>query len=42
MKPDITEPGPLWRRLAWFVGIWAASVALLGLVAWVIRRMING
>ncbi|MFC0306500.1 DUF2474 domain-containing protein [Rhizorhabdus histidinilytica] len=42
MKPATTEPGPLWRRLAWFVGIWAASVAVLGLVAWAIRRMING
>ncbi|MBO9377275.1 DUF2474 family protein [Sphingomonas histidinilytica] len=42
MKPATTEPGPLWRRLAWFVGIWAASIAVLGLVAWAIRRMING
>lgn len=42
MKPATTEPGPLWRRLAWFVGIWVASVALLGLVAWLIRRMIHG
>jgi hypothetical protein len=42
MKPAITEPGPLWRRLAWFAGIWAASVVTLGFVAWVIRRMVNG
>jgi len=38
MKPDITErPAPLWRRLAWFAGIWTASVAALGAVAWLIR-----
>ncbi|MDB5717779.1 MAG: hypothetical protein JWM38_1206, partial [Sphingomonas bacterium] len=30
-------PAPLWRRLAWFVGIWAASVAALGLVAYLLR-----
>lgn len=28
---------PLHRRLAWFVGLWAASVAALGLVAGAIR-----
>jgi hypothetical protein len=31
------QPPPLWRRLAWFVGIWAASVAALGLAAGLIR-----
>lgn len=25
------------RRLAWLVAIWAASVATLGLVAWLLR-----
>ncbi|WP_235888968.1 DUF2474 family protein [Glacieibacterium frigidum] len=25
------------RQLAWFVGIWAASVAALGAVGWLIR-----
>ena len=25
------------KRLAWFVGIWAASVLALGIVAYVIR-----
>jgi hypothetical protein len=28
------------RRLAWFVGLWAASVATLALVAYAIRLMI--
>ncbi|WP_299654209.1 DUF2474 family protein [uncultured Jannaschia sp.] len=31
---------PRLRRLLWFVGIWAASVLVLGLVAWVIRLAI--
>jgi hypothetical protein len=30
-------PGPLWRRLVWFVGLWAAGVAAVGSVAWLIR-----
>ncbi|WP_265502067.1 DUF2474 family protein [Paracoccus beibuensis] len=27
-------------RLAWFVGIWVASVAVIGTVAWLIRLWI--
>jgi hypothetical protein len=30
-----------WQRVLWFVGLWAASVALLGVVAWVIRAVIG-
>ena len=33
-------PAPAWRRAAWFVGIWAASIAALGVVAYGIRLMI--
>lgn len=33
--PDPTPP--LWQRLAWMVGIWLAGVAVLGIVAMIIR-----
>jgi len=28
---------PLWKRLAWMIGIWGASVLALALVAGIIR-----
>lgn len=31
------EEGPLWRRLAWMAAIWAGSVAVLGVVAYMVR-----
>jgi hypothetical protein len=31
------QPGHTLRRIAWFVAIWCSSVAVLALVAWVIR-----
>jgi hypothetical protein len=30
-------PGSLWKRLVWFAGLWAASVATIGAVAYFIR-----
>jgi hypothetical protein len=33
----LSEPGPWWQRLLWLAGIWAASVAALGLVSFFIR-----
>jgi hypothetical protein len=32
---------PLWKRLAWMAAIWAASVAALGAVAWVLELWIR-
>ena len=32
---------PLGRRLAWFVGIWAASVIALGVVVLILRAWLN-
>jgi len=40
MKPATTDAGPWWRRLAWFAGIWAASVAVIGAVAWLLRAIL--
>lgn len=42
MKPDIIDAGPLWQRLAWMAGIWAASVAALAVVAMLLRWAIGG
>ena len=36
-----TKPRTLWQRLAWFVAIWAGSVAALGGVAWLLRLAIR-
>lgn len=39
MQPS-TPPGPLWKRLLWFVGLWAAGVAVVGSVAYILRLWI--
>jgi hypothetical protein len=33
----LTDAGPLWKRLAWFVAIWAMSIAVLAVVAYGLR-----
>lgn len=33
-------PGPWWKRLAWFVALWATGVIVVGSVAWFIRLWI--
>jgi hypothetical protein len=35
------RPGTWWSRTAWFVGLWAASVAAVGLVALAIRTALR-
>lgn len=38
-QPVLTEgaPGPLWKKWAWFVGLWAAGVLVVGAVGWLLR-----
>ncbi|WP_197041960.1 DUF2474 domain-containing protein [Sandarakinorhabdus oryzae] len=38
--PDSEAPLP--RRLAWFVGLWVAGVAVVGLVAMLLRTWLLG
>lgn len=35
------EDRPLWVRLGWFAGLWAASVAALGIVALILHSWLN-
>jgi hypothetical protein len=35
-----TERGKGLRRLAWFVGLWAAGVALFGIVTYGLRALL--
>lgn len=30
-------PGPVWRRVLWFIGLWAAGVACVALVGVILR-----
>ena len=41
-RPHRSEPArPLVLRLLWFVGLWAASVAVLGVVGYAIKLWIG-
>lgn len=37
MKPEMNDARPWWKKLAWLVVLWTASVAALAAVAWLIR-----
>ncbi|MGY4533362.1 hypothetical protein ACVW0Y_002492 [Pseudomonas sp. TE3786] len=38
---DSSEKKPLWKRLGWLVGIWAASVVALGAVSYLLRMFMH-
>jgi preprotein translocase subunit Sss1 len=35
------ETRPLWQRLLWFVGLWAGSVAALGVIGYAIKLVLK-
>jgi len=39
--PDVHAPGPLWKRLAWFVALWLGGLAAVGSLAWLLRLWIG-
>ena len=41
MADDLPDR-PAWQKLAWFIGIWATSVAVLALVSLAIKAMVKG
>jgi len=36
-----TAPGSLWKRLAWFAGLWAGGVAAVAAIAFLLRLWIG-
>jgi hypothetical protein len=42
MKPETGDDRPWWKKLAWLVVLWAASVAALAAVAWLLRVVMTG
>jgi hypothetical protein len=41
-EPPPPEPRGLGRRLMWFVGLWIAGVAVLGVIGFLIRATLIG
>jgi len=39
--PGTQAPGPLWKRLAWFVALWLAGLAAVSALAWLLRLWIG-
>jgi hypothetical protein len=40
MRATGQPPTSLWRRLAWFVGLWLAGVAAVTIIAYLIRAVL--
>ncbi|MDB5842308.1 MAG: hypothetical protein JWQ23_4260 [Herminiimonas sp.] len=40
-EPPAGQHRPFWKKLGWLILIWAASIGALGLVALLIRLLMN-
>lgn len=38
---DSPGPGPLWKRLLWFVVLWLGGLAAVSALAWLLRLWIG-
>lgn len=36
-----SPPGPLWKRLVWFIALWFTGLATVAALAWVLRLWIG-
>jgi hypothetical protein len=39
MRDDVQ--GPLWKKWAWFVGLWAGGVLAVGSIGWLLRWLLH-
>ena len=39
--PQPATAAPWWKKLAWLILLWVAGVAALGLVAWLVRWLMQ-